>query len=285
MLYAQVAVDQPIVDWSGNYGNLTSAVGVFALDAGLVEPSEPKTIVRIASRNTGLRVHAHIPTRDGRLAPDGDFEIPGVPGRCARIDLEWLEPGGSAGRGLLPSGQVSDKLTLPNGRSFEVSVIDAANPTVFVRATDVGLSRTELPAEIESHPDVMDTLYAIWSVAAETTGIAETPGVPKIAVVAPPADYTTSRGEEELGASHSVQARMMSMRTAHRSYAVTVAVCTAVAASLPGTIVPRAASGDVRIAHPYGVMDVSVKMDGAHVVSARVGRTARLLMSGVVNAS
>ena len=88
MLYAQVAVDQPIVDWSGNCGNLTSAVGVFALDAGLVEPSEPKTIVRIASRNTGLRVHAHIPTRDGRLAPDGDFEIPGVPGRCARIDLE-----------------------------------------------------------------------------------------------------------------------------------------------------------------------------------------------------
>ena len=91
-LFAQVAVDQPLVDWSGNCGNLTSAVGVCALDAGLVEPTEPTTVVRIMSRNTGLRVHAHIPTRDGRLAPDGNFEIPGVPGRCARIDLEWLEP-------------------------------------------------------------------------------------------------------------------------------------------------------------------------------------------------
>ena len=264
-LFAQVAVDQPLVDWSGNCGNLTSAVGVCALDAGLVEPTEPTTVVRIMSRNTGLRVHAHIPTRDGRLAPDGNFEIPGVPGRCARIDLEWLEPGGSAGRGLLPSGQASDRVTLPDGRSFEVSMLDAANPAVFVRASDVGLTGTELPAAIESHPDVMDTLYAIRSIAAERMEIAETPGVPKIAVVAPPADYTTSRGEKELAAG---QARMMSMRMAHRSYAVTVAVCTAAAASLPGTIVPRAASGDVRIAHPYGVMDVGVKMADVHVVSA-----------------
>ena len=285
MLFAQVAVDQPIVDWTGNCGNLTSAVGVCALDAGLVEPTEPTTIVRIVSRNTGLRVHAHIPTRDGRLAPDGDFEIPGVPGRCARIDLEWLDPGGSAGRGLLPSGQASEWVTLPDGRSFEVSMVDAANPAVFVRASDVGLTGTELPAAIESHPDVMDTLYAIRSLAAERMEIVESPGVPKIAVVAPPADYTTSRGDKELASGHAMQARMMAMRTAHRSYAVTGAVCTAAAASLPGTIVPRAASGDVRIAHPYGVMDVGVKMDGAHVVSARVGRTARLIMSGVVNAS
>ena len=283
MWLAEVSIDQPVVDWGGNCGNLTSAVGAFAIDAGLVEPKEPETVVRIVSRNTGVRVHAHIPVRDGRLAREGDYQIPGVPGTAARIDCEWLEPGSSQGRGLLPTGNTKDILTTDDGERYEVSILDAANPVVFVEARAVGLEGTELPTEIEARPNVIAKLEQIRGVAAARSGIPFSPGFPKVAVVAAPLDYEPSRWHRQEASTHDVQARMISMRTAHRSYAVTVGICTATAASIPGTIVPPAMGEDVRIAHPYGVMDVRVKMDGHRVVSARVGRTARLIMSGVAH--
>jgi hypothetical protein len=295
MLFAEVSVNRPVVDWGGNCGNMSTAASVFALETGLVEPREPETLVRIVSRNTGLRVRARIPVRDGALRSDGGYQIPGVPGTAARIDLQWLEPGGSAGKGLLPTGSPRDEIELADGTSIEISVVDAANPVVFCEASSVGLTGSELPAEIEARPEVVARLEWIRSLAAERIGIAprelaskKSPGLPKVAVVAPPAPYRTSRGTDEPEESHDLQARMMAMGAAHRSFSVTTAIATAAAASLAGTIVPRpSADGRVRLGHPYGVMDVGIEMDSSsdprRVVSATVGRTARLLMSGFVH--
>jgi 2-methylaconitate cis-trans-isomerase PrpF len=295
MLFAEVSVNRPVVDWGGNCGNMSTAVGVFAVETGLVAPREPETLVRIVSRNTGLRVRARIPVRDGVLRAEGEYQIPGVPGTAARIDLEWLDPGGSAGKGVLPTGKPRDEVTLADGTSIEVSIVDAANPVVFCEASSVGLTGKELPAEIEARPEVAAKLEWIRSVAAERIGIAprelaskRSPGLPKVAVVARPARYRTSRGTDEPVESHDLLARMMAMGTAHRSFSVTTAISTAAAASLPGTIVPRpAADGRVRLGHPYGVMDVGIEMDSSssprRILSATVGRTARLLMSGFVH--
>ena len=295
MLFAEVSVNRPIVDWGGNCGNMTSAAGVFAVEAGLVVPQEPETLVRIVSRNTGLRVRARIPVRDGALRSEGDYHIPGVPGTAARIDLEWLDPGGSAGKGLFPTGSPRDELELADGVTISVSVVDAANPVVFCEASSVGLAGTELPAEIEARADVVAKLESIRSLAAERIGIAprelaskKSPGLPKVAVVGAPAPYRTSRGTDEPAESHDLLARMMAMGAAHRSFSVTTAIATAAAASLPGTIVPRPSTdGRVRLGHPYGVMDVGIVMDPSsvppRVVSATVGRTARLLISGYVH--
>jgi 2-methylaconitate cis-trans-isomerase PrpF len=194
----------------------------------------------------------------------------------------------------LPTGNPRDELELTEGSTVEVSIVDAANPVVFCEASSVGLAGTELPAEIEARSDVVQRLEAIRCIAAERTGIAPrelasttSPGLPKVAVVAPPAPYRTSRGTDEPAEGHDLLARMMAMGAAHRSFSVTTAIATAAAASLPGTIVPRPSTdGRVRLGHPYGVMDVGIVMDSAYpprVVSATVGRTARLLMSGYVH--
>ena len=146
MLFAQVGVSTPTVDWGGNCGNMTSAVGPFAIESGLVRPVEPITTVRIRSVNTGVLVHSHVPVRNGRVCTDGDYEIAGVNGRAARIDLEWLEPGGSTTGRTLPTGHARDRFLLANGRTIEVSIVDAANPVVFCAASALGLTGTELPA-------------------------------------------------------------------------------------------------------------------------------------------
>jgi methylitaconate Delta-isomerase len=296
MLFAQVGVRTAVVDWGGNCGNMTSAVGPFAIEAGFVAPVEPVTRVRIVSENTGSRVIAHVPVRGGRVESEGDYEIPGVPGRAARIDLEWLEPGGTVTGRVLPTGSPVDQFTLADGRRLTVSIVDAANPVVFCEAGALGLEGTELPPDLERRPDVLAVLEAVRSMAAEILGVVKSrkdatrvsPGLPKVALVAPPADYRRSDGRTGSRDEHDLQGRLMSMQTPHRSYAVSGGISTAVAALVPGTVVHacRAPSEDpalVRIAHPYGVMDVRVEMDesGARPRSARMGRTARLIMSGL----
>jgi 2-methylaconitate cis-trans-isomerase PrpF len=301
MHFAQVGVDTDIVDWGGNCGNMTSAVGPFAIESGLVKPVEPVTTVRIVSVNTGIGVHAHVPVRDGRVEAEGDYTIPGVPGTAARIDLEWLEPGGSTTGKVLPTGKPVDTIELSDGRKLNVSILDAANPVVFCEARDVGLRGTEEPAELESCRDATSCLEEIRSIAAEILGIApsrdvataQSPGLPKVACVTAPADYHTTGGRREAGEHHDLQARLMSMQKPHRAYGVTSAVCTAVAALVDGTLVNanrRPVGPDpnvVRIANPYGVMDVTIAMEGPtaepHILSATVGRTARLIMSGSIH--
>lgn len=299
MRFAQVAVDSATVDWGGNCGNMTAAIGPFAIEAGLVAAVEPTTFVRIVSLNTGSCVAAHVPVRDGMVITEGDYEIPGVPGRGARITLEWFEPGGSVTGQLLPTGKALDVVTLRDGRSLEISIVDAVNPVAFCDGRALGLRGTELPREIEGRADVRDALEEVRALAAEMLGIVPSrdvatrlsPGLPKVAFVAPPHAYRTAGGTELSEETHNVHARLMSMQTPHRSYAVSGGVCTAVAAAIDGTVVracstePRSTDGTFHLAHPYGVMDVQVEMtEGGptpHVRTARIGRTARRIMSGL----
>lgn len=300
MLFAQVSVAVPTVDWGGNCGNMTSAVGPFAIEAGLVPIVEPVTTVRIRSVNTGSLVHAHVPVRGGRVLTGGDCAIAGVPGTGARINLEWLEPGGSTTGRLLPTGHTRDRFVLSDGREIDVSIVDAANPMVFCAAASIGLTGTELPAELEGARQAMQWLEEIRSIAAEVLAIVPSraaatrvsPGLPKVAFVSSPSAYQTMSGDTCAVDTHDFHARYLSMQTAHRSYAAAGSVCTAVAARIPGTVVHACASATpeesdvVRFAHPAGVMTIKIRMRGtgadAEAESATVYRTARRIMSGAV---
>lgn len=299
MTFGQVGVTERIVDWGGNCGNMTTAVGPFAIECGLVPATEPITIVRIRSVNTGLLVRAHVPVRDGRVSTHGDYSLPGVPGTSARIDLEWLNPGGSTTGRLLPTGRRVDRLVLADGRQLDTSIVDAGNPVVFCEASALGTPGTVGPDALEAQPEVMRTLEEIRSIAAELIGIVpdrtsatrRSPGLPKVAFVAPPAVYQTTNGAVITQEAHDLHARLLSMQTAHRAYAAAAAISTAVAARISGTIVHACASTNpedpnvVRIAHPAGVFDVKISLQAddaePHVLSATLGRTARRIMSGV----
>jgi 2-methylaconitate cis-trans-isomerase PrpF len=244
-------------------------------------------------------VAAHVPVRDGLVVTEGDYEIPGVPGRGARIDCEWFEPGGSLNGRLLPTGRVIETVRLRDGRSIDVSIVDAVNPVVFCDGRALGLTGTEMPREIENRPAVLEALEDVRSIGAEILGIVKSrtdatrvsPGLPKVALVAPAAEYKTATGSPLAKDTHDLQGRLMSMQLPHRSYAVSGGICTAVAAEIEGTIVHACAAGSrspdgrFRIAHPYGIMDVQVEMTergGApYVLAARVGRTARRILSGL----
>jgi methylitaconate Delta-isomerase len=297
--FAQVSVGTPVVDWGGNCGNLSSAVGPFAIDHGLVPVSEGVTTVRVHNTNTAKIIVAEVPVRDGRALVEGDYAIPGVPGTGARIDLEFLEPAGSATGALLPTGRPTDEVTLADGRGLHVSVVDAANPVAFLLASELGLDGTETPQEIERRVGVTGALEEVRGIVAEWIGIvadradatAKSPGLPKVGMVAPPADYTNSLGERVPAAAMDLSGRLMSMQTAHRSYMVTGAICTGAAARVEGTLVHQVArpaergAERLRIANPYGVMDVRVRAEAGPVPSVTgvsVGRTARHILDGEV---
>jgi 2-methylaconitate cis-trans-isomerase PrpF len=300
--FAQVSVTDPLVDWGGNCGNISSAVGPFAIDQGLVPINGAVTTVRIHNTNTGKVIVAEVPTRDGRSALDGDYAIPGVPGTGARILLDFADPAGSVTGKLLPTGQPCDELTLADGRTISVSVVDAANPTVFLRARDLGFSGAELPADIEAATAATDTLEEARSIVAERIGLVAnrrdatrlSPGLPKVGFVSPPADYIGSGGDEVRANDVDLVGRLMSMQTAHRSYMTTGAIATAVAAFVPGTLVAdatrrrdeRPEADTIRIGHPYGVMHAVVRAtdpaDPATIRAVAVGRTARHILDGTI---
>lgn len=300
--FAQVSVAEPLVDWGGNCGNISSAVGPFAIDQGLVRATEPVTTVRIHNTNTGKIIRADVPVAGGRAEVAGEYEIPGVPGRGARILLDFAEPAGSLTGRLLPTGRPLDSITLDDGRTFDVSVVDAANPVVFVRATDLGLTGCELPPEIEARTDATDVLEALRSTVAELIGLVgdrheatrRTPGLPKVGFVAPPATYRSSSGSVVQASSMDVCGRLMSMQTAHRSYMTTGGIATAAAAWVEGTLVhevtrarsERPEPETIRIGHPYGVMDAIVRAEGSPraptIRSVAIGRTARHILDGQV---
>lgn len=300
--FAQVSVTAALVDWGGNCGNISSAVGPYAVDQGLVQAVEGRCVVRIHNTNTGKIIVSRFGAADGRALLGGDYAIPGVPGTGARIDLEFVDPAGSSTGALLPTGNPVDELRLADGRTIQVSVVDAANPVAFLRASDLGMRGTELPAQIEARTDVTSVLEEVRGVVAEWLGIVadrrdatqKSPGLPKVGMVAPPAEYVTSQGAMIGPDEMDLCGRLMSMQTAHRSYMVTGAICTGAAAGIAGTLVEQATglSNDgatlktVRIGHPYGVMDVAVKseaVDGrSHIASVSVGRTARHILDGEV---
>jgi 2-methylaconitate cis-trans-isomerase PrpF len=282
--FAQVEIKTPSVDYRGNCGNCSSAVGPFAIDEHLVTAIEGETLVRIHNTNTKKLIVAHVPVSDGEAAVTGDFELPGVPGKAARIALDFIEPGGAVSGKLLPTGKPRDRVD-----GVEVSLVDATNPMVFVRAADLGLTGTETPSAIDADRDLSARLEAIRVAGAERMGVPGSNAVPKIAVVAPRAAFNALDGERYDAATVDVIARVMSMGSCHRAFALTAAMCVAVAARIKGTVVHEVSgdvSGDVRLGHPSGVLpldaDVSARAGAPHAERVTVYRTARRLMEGFV---
>ncbi len=295
--FGQVSIDRPLIDRRGNCGNISSAVGPFAVDEGLVQPTDPVTQVRFLNVNTDKVIVAHVPTRDGMFDPSGTFELPGVPGTAARIRLDYLDPAGSVTGRLLPTGRVRDELDVPGVGSVTISLVDAANPLLFLHWESLGLTGREHPDEIDADPALLERVELVRAHAAVLAGIATTPeeataelpSVPKLAFVGAPQDYRLSNGGKQPASGTTVRAAMMSMGRLHRSYALTGGICTAVASAIPGTVAAEATGGaraESRIGHPAGVlsMEAAVAADGEtwRVESVSGYRTARRLMEGTV---
>ena len=296
--FAQVSVDKAVVSYGGNCGNISSGVGPFAIEKKLVPALEGSTLVRIYNTNTGKVIQEEVPTSEGQVKYEGDFRIAGVPGTAAPLKLRFVDPAGTLGKGLLPTGNPVDVLEVPGRGPVEVSLVDAANPLVFVRAADLGLGGTELPDAINGDPDLLRLLETIRGLAAVKLGLCSTPeeaawvtpGLPKMTLVAPSQEYTTSAGEKVQADQVDLVARMMSMQKTHPSYAMTGAMCTAAAAAVPGTLVrqvlrPGCDLQDIRIGHPGGILPCGVDPEGEGPVPGirdTFGyRTANLLLEGL----
>jgi 2-methylaconitate isomerase len=296
--FAQVPIRGGAVDYSGNCGNMSSAVGPFAVDEGLVESSGAEARVRIHNTNTHKIIISRFAVDDGRAAVDGDFVLPGVAGTGAPIRLDFLDPGGAGTNQLLPTGNPLDQLEVLGG-SIEASMIDAANPCVFVTAEAMGMSGTELPDELEVNRTLLARLEAIRVAASLRMGIAKTPdeavrkaSIPKVAMVTGARDAHTLSGEIVSADSADLTIRMISLEQPHRAVPLTGAMCAAVASRIEGTLVQRLArrparmDDPVRIAQPSGltVVGAAVSRKGVswQAEQATVYRTARRLMDGAV---
>ncbi len=295
--FAQVSVDKPLVSYKGNCGNISSGVGPFAIEKGLVEAADGMTTVRIFNTNTGKIIAADVQTPGGQVAYSGGFAIAGVPGTASPVKLKFVEPAGTLGHGLLPTRNAVDTLEVPGFGPVQVSIVDAANPLVFVRAADLGLRGDELPAELDNDAEKLDLLEKVRGLAAVKLGLIEdytrsawdTPGIPKMTFVSPAGAYTAADGKEISKENIDLLSRMMSMQKTHPSYAMTGAMCTAAAAVVPGSIVQQvlAAGTDtqfIRIGHPAGILECGVdyREDGTvPVIDDTFGfRTANLLLEG-----
>lgn len=297
--FGQVSFVDDTIDFSGNCGNISSAVGPFAIDAGLVNACEPITFVRIHLTNSHRIITAEVPVKDGRACVEGDYAIDGVPGTGSKITMDWTNITGAFTGSLLPTGNPKDIIETPVGW-YEVSLVDAGNPLVFIRAGELGLKGTESPAEIENDGELMENIEKIRGVAAEIFGLVDkgecarekSPYNPFFAIISPPADYHTISGEIVRERDSDIVARLLFMQHMHKTYPVTGTVCTGAAARIPGSIVWEALSeesrinGKLRIGHPAGVIQVEAESEtyGGKVKITRLGvyRTARKIMDGVV---
>ena len=295
--FAQVSVDKPLVSYKGNCGNISSGVGPFAIEKGLVNTEEGTTTVRIYNTNTDKVIAADVTTSNGHVVYDGDFQIAGVPGTASPIRLKFLDPAGTLGKGLLPTGNATDTLEIPGFGLVEVSIVDAANPLIFVNAEALGLTGRELPDELNADKKKLELLETVRGMAAQKLGLTdnykksawETPGIPKMTFVAKADNYVTSDGKEVKKEDIDLLSRMMSMQNTHPSSALTGAMCTAAAAVIPGSVVqqvlnPAADTQFIRIGHPGGVLECGVDYEmkeNQPVIEDTFGfRTANLLLEG-----
>lgn len=292
--FKQVDIIIPRVDGSANCGNISAAVGPFAIDEGLVEAVEPITVVRVLNTNTNKIIEEHVRVKDGRAMVHGDEGIKGVPGTGSRIDLYFENPAGSKTGKLFPTGNKKDVFDVPGYEGIEVTVLDCSNPMVFMRAADLGIKGTEL-AELNQNQEVMEHIERIRCMAAQKCGFVEnwedartkSTSAPKVSVVSAPQDYVDMDGKQAAGRDMDICCRAVSVGTLHKAYPMTVAVGTGAAARIPGTIVneialPGTDQNIIRIGHSSGITEVDVKMDGETVVKGGVTRTARRIMDGYV---
>ncbi|EHQ87596.1 2-methylaconitate cis-trans isomerase PrpF family protein [Desulfosporosinus youngiae] len=296
--FGQVSFTDTFVDYSGNCGNISSGVGPFAIDEGLIWAVEPITTVRIHNTNTGKILVAEVPVRNGKAQVAGDYQIAGVPGSGAKIMLDFAGTAGSATDKVLPTGKARDTLNIEGFGQLEASIVDVANPMVFVRAKDLGLTGIETPAEINGNQEMLGLLEKIRGKAATMIGMAKdeadalkhSPAFPMIAFVSEPQDYADFTTGRMIRADQvDFVSRLMYMQVMHKTYAGTGTTCTGAAAKIPGTIayeVCQAKSSEVRIGHPAGVIEIEVEVEAKaaelQVKRAAFGRTARRIMDGYV---
>lgn len=302
--FAQVETAEPLVDFTGNCGNISAAIGPFAINSGLIEPADGTidgtTDVTVLSVNTGQLCRARVPTRRGRYEPAGDFAIQGVPGTASRIGLTYIDPGGSIGRGPLPTGAPCEQIGTGDGRSVTASIVDMANPAVFVQAAEMGATAAAPAGVLDSDRDLQARLEHMRCEAAVRIGLAPSldeaarqPTIPKVAMVGPAASYGASSGQAVTADSIDVAVRLISMRRTHRTVALTGAMALAGAAALPGTVVAEVVTGGaqpdrtLRIGHPAGVIEIGVTAEyscggGWRFPAVTVDRTAREIMRGSV---
>ncbi len=296
--FAQVSVRDARVDYSGNCGNMSSAMGPFAADEGMVDvPANGEAVVRVHNTNTNKVIHARFTMADGVAEVTGDLAIDGVSGTGAPIKLEFRDPGGAKTGRLLPTGKPLDVLHVSGLGAVEASMVDAANPCVFVAAAALGKQGTELPADLDADAEFLDRMEAIRRAASVAMGLASSPeqaagipSVPKVAMIAAPAAAPTLSGNVLAPDDFDIGVRMISIGQPHRAVPITGAVCLGVAVRVPGSLAARLAtvSGQpIRIAQPSGVVVVDAKVtpaaDGAPVAEyGAVYRTARRLFEGVV---
>lgn len=293
--FGQVSIDKPYIDYSGNCGNISSAVGPFAIDEGFVKAVEPVTVVRIHNTNTGKILVAEVQVVNGRAKVSGDCKIDGVPGLGARIMLDFADTAGSITGQLLPTGKTIDVIETSAG-PIEASIVDCGNPCVFVRARDVGMKGTEKPKEIDGNKNLLALLEEIRAKTAVMIkmapsveeAMAKSPAFPMIAMVAPAEDYEAfNTGAVIKKEQVDFVSRLMFMQVLHKTYAGTATVCTGAAAKIPGTIVHEAIPHidrikEIKIGHPAGVIDIEARVEKGKVERAAFSRTARRIMEGYV---
>jgi probable AcnD-accessory protein PrpF len=302
-LFGQVSIDKPFVDWTGNCGNLSAAVGPFAIENGLVDPSRiPENgiaTVRIWQQNIAKTIVAHVPITNGRVQETGDFELDGVTFPAAEVQLEFMDPAAEeegAGGAMFPTGNLVDDLEVPGVGTLKATMINAGIPTIFVNADAIGYRGTELQDAINGDPKALAMFETIRAHGAIRMGLiqrleeaAKRQHTPKIAFVAPPLDYVASSGKQVRANDIDVLVRALSMGKLHHAMMGTAAVAIGVAAAIPGTLVSLAAGGAreaVRFGHPSGTLRVgaeATQVDGEWVVTkAIMSRSARVLMEGHV---
>ena len=294
--FGQVEIDHPEIDWRSLCGNISAAVGAFAIYEGMVTPEAPVTTVRAFNTTLGRVLSIEVPVAEGRPLERGDYRVPGVPGSGARILIDFADTAGGATGRLLPTGNPVDVLDVPGHGRLEVSLVDIGNAHVFLRAADLGLAGTETAAEIDARGDLRALLERIRGLAAQRMGmladaaqsVRETPATPLLAMVSPPADYRNAlAGGTVAAAEVDLVSRLMFMQQMHKTYAGTSTVCTGVASRLPGTLVQQVTRSHnrpaIRIGHPAGVIETESEIapDG-RVLRATLGRTARRILEGYV---
>lgn len=299
-LFGQVAIDKPMIDWSGNCGNLTGAVGSFAISNGLVAsdkiPENGICEVKIWQQNIQKTIIAHVPITNGQVQETGDFELDGVTFPSAEVKIEFIDPADSDGD-MFPTSNLVDTLSVPEIGDFEVTLINAGIPTIFLKAQDLGFTGTELQKDINSNVEILAKLEKIRAYGAVKMGLigdikeAETrQHTPKIAWVAPPADYVASSGKTVKASEINLLARAMSMGQLHHAMMGTASVAIGTAGTIVGTLVNQMAGGkeltEVRFGHPSGTLLVggqSELIDGKwQAKKVSMSRSARRLMDGVV---
>lgn len=298
--FGAVSVDKPMIDWSGNCGNLSAAVGPFAVHAGLVKaPLTGTATVRIWQANIARRIVAHVPVEDGGVQELGEFELDGVAFAAAEVALEFIDPAADEeGSAMFPTGNRVDQLAIPGIGLIEATLINAGNPTIFVNAASLGLKGTELQGDVNGNPKLLRLAETVRAYAAMAMGLVATPEeatakrphTPKLAYVARPESYRASDGRQVDASAINLLVRIFSMGQLHHAMTGTGAVAIAAAAAIPATLVSRVAAvgfdGRIRFGHPSGSLSVGAEAqlrDGQWVVSkVLMSRSARRLMEGVV---